>query len=158
MGSGTAFDILVSSDGDDPAFTLVHEVGHYLDHQALGVAPGTFASAAGELCELLDSLEMTDAVRELRRLERQAPIALSDVGGLAVILDDDDFAYLLEPEELFARSYAQYVAVRSGDPTLLRDLLAAQRIVYPQQWKDRDFEAVAAAFDEVLEALGWSGS
>jgi len=158
LGDGTAVDVLISRDADDPGFTLVHELGHYLDHHALGSVSGAFASASGELADLFDAIDASDAVQELRDLERRAPVAFPAAAGVLVILDRDDFSYLLEPEELFARSYAQYIAVRSADAALLEDLLAGQGIVYPEQWKDRDFEAVAAAFDQLLEGLGWSGS
>lgn len=158
MGDGTAVDVLISRDADDPGFTLAHELGHYLDHQALGAISGEFASASDELADLLESIDASDACEELRGLEERAPIAFPGGAGVVVILDRDDFSYLLEPEELFARSYAQYIAVRSGDAALLEDLLAGQRIVYPEQWEDRDFEAVGAAFDQLMEGLGWSGS
>lgn len=136
---------------------MLHELGHYLDDQAIEPA-GEFASGAGHVPEWSAVVEASDAVLRLRELERQAPVTFEVTSGFAVILDADDFAYMLEPEELFARSYAQYIASRSGDPVTLSELHAGQEVVYPEQWSDADFESIAAEFDELLERLGWSGS
>jgi hypothetical protein len=154
---GTPIDILVNRAATDVSFTVLHELGHYLDDQAIEPA-GEFASGAGHVPEWSAVVEASDAVLRLRELERQAPVTFEVTSGFAVILDADDFAYMLEPEELFARSYAQYIASRSGDPVTLSELHAGQEVVYPEQWSDADFESIAAEFDELLERLGWSGS
>lgn len=157
LTDGTPVDIVVNRAGVSIALTVLHEVGHYLDDQAIG-SPGTFASAADELPEWWAAVDASGAVGRLRELENQAPVTFTTPAGFGVVFDPDDFAYLLEREELFARSYAQYTATRSGAPVPLSELHAAQSIVYPQQWPDDDFKPIGAAFDQLLERLGWSGS
>jgi len=60
--------------------------------------------------------------------------------------------------EYFARSYAQYIATRSGDPWMLNELeserVLKRRGFAPTQWEDDEFEPIADAFDELFESLG----
>ena len=66
---------------------------------------------------------------------------------------------LLDPAELFARSYAQYVAWRSGDQTMLGqiDLILGQRyeIERIRQWPYADFLPLIHWFDTLFEEQGW---
>jgi hypothetical protein len=63
-----------------------------------------------------------------------------------------------QPTEFFARSYAQYIATRSGDAWMNNELdsqLEARRQGFaPTQWERDDFEPIADAFDDLFESLG----
>lgn len=69
---------------------------------------------------------------------------------------------LLTGRELFARSYAQWIAIRSQHPTGLEEL---QRLIarptidptqpYLRQWSEADFAPIARAFDRLFALLGW---
>lgn len=69
---------------------------------------------------------------------------------------------LLSGKELFARSYAQWIAVRSQHPVGLEEL---QRLLarpttdptqpYLRQWSEADFAPIARAFDRLFALLGW---
>lgn len=78
--------------------------------------------------------------------------------------------YLLQGHEVFARSYSQYIAVRSGNTAMLNELRITQaeatpaagrlttvdgQVPYPRQWQDDDFAPIAKAFDDLFEAMGW---
>ena len=79
------------------------------------------------------------------------------------------FKYAHSDIELWARAYAQYIAVRSGDLAMMAQLrmqqetytdAAAQKwqtpeLAIPVQWQDDDFEPIAQAIDELFAALGW---
>ena len=70
--------------------------------------------------------------------------------------------YLLSKHELWARSYSQYIAVKSQDPQALAELRklqtqSASTHGYPTQWSDEEFKPIEAAFDALFEALGWRG-
>jgi hypothetical protein len=80
--------------------------------------------------------------------------------------------YLLQPRELFARAFSQYIASRSTDPDtqdqlqidLGRDTppigLTVEQWVresdrnWPQQWPEEDFAPIAAFFDDLMQELG----
>lgn len=75
------------------------------------------------------------------------------------------FKYAHSDLELWARGYAQYIAVRSGDLTMMAQLRAQQAkyvdakrggdLAIPHQWEDDDFEPIAQAIDGLFTALGW---
>lgn len=148
-------DLAVSTAGPTPALTTVHEVGHWLDHQAIGQA-GAFATENALNGLLAPWWKATQASSTYRTLQ-QLDVAAYPAASRAAIRRYRD--YLLNPSETFARAYAQYVATRSGDRRLLDELgylLEVQaRDGVPRQWVGDDFEAVAAAFDDLMRRLGW---
>lgn len=85
--------------------------------------------------------------------------------GIPARIDYDHLRYLLQTHEVFARSYAQYIAVRSKDAVGLKELAKLQALgkpgsqgifpAYPRQWEDDDFEPIAKAFDRLFDSLGW---
>lgn len=164
LTDGRPARIEVSAAARFPAFSFVHEIGHYLDHQGLG-APGVWAS---EEDPLLDSLrrawERSAAVRALRRAVRAGRMSFVLPGGLASDVplaraDLEDCEYYLRPQELFARSYAQYIARRSQDGVLLDQIYERREgpegRFFRVQWPDDDFDGLARAFDRLFEGLGW---
>jgi len=66
--------------------------------------------------------------------------------------------YYFSSEEIWARSYSQYIAVKSQNRLLLDQLSAERNIpVYGDciQWDDEDFAPIAAAIDELFMEMGW---
>lgn len=127
--------------GTWPGMTTVHELGHYLDHQALG-KPGEFASVRSPVLEPFRRAVMaTEAVRRIEALPRRMQ------------------GEFLKPYELWARAYAQYITTRSRDPALRGQLDKIRTGGQAwRQWSDDDFAPVAAAIDAVLKAKGWAFS
>lgn len=70
-------------------------------------------------------------------------------------VDRDRLEYLLNPEEVLARSYSQWIALRSGSSLLRQQLDVRRRSPYPEHWDDDDFEQIAEAFDALFESRGW---
>ncbi len=75
---------------------------------------------------------------------------------------DDLVRYLrnrIKPEELFARAYAQYIAVRSASPVLTAQLETVQQlggIDHSRQWQDADFKEIQTAMDNLIGGMGWN--
>jgi hypothetical protein len=144
--------LLINPSGPYPELTLVHEVGHLLDLMAVG-EPGQWATAtySAALDEWRDAVRRSRAVGGLREVVRGTPRSAPVY---------EPLRYLLRPREQWARSYAQYVAVRSGTPLLLRQVGAARTIRIGDtqlvvQWDDDDFTWIAAALDKLFAARGW---
>lgn len=135
---GSATNIGVKNTGPWPAMTAVHEVGHFIDHQVLG-RRGSFASISSpELAAFRSAVQSSKAVAEIRR----QPTYMQ--------------AYYLKEVELWARAYAQYIAVRSGNANLRAQLDKIRST--PEswtQWSDDDFAPIASAIDDVFKAKGW---
>jgi hypothetical protein len=139
-------------------FEAVHEVGHFLDHWGMGVQ-GAFSSLTGD--PLLEgwrkAIAETQAVQNLEALQG---LDYSMVGTRVRPVKHDLLSYYLNPKEIFARSYTQYIAISSGDTGLLHSLgkripSRARPMLYHEHWQSDDFEPVAKAFDTLFRGLGW---
>jgi hypothetical protein len=137
MRQGDPVDLRVSRRHGRVALSFLHELGHLVDHQ-LGYEPrdGSFASAwhkdfAGwrAAAASLPCRLPPDVSRSQRRYFRSA-------------------------KEVWARTYAQTVLTRSGDPWLARHLAALQEGDDLFVWPNEDFAPVAAAVEDVLDRLG----
>jgi hypothetical protein len=153
LPDGSPLDILISRDGDDPGFTLLHELGHLLDHQGLGSTPGECASASDELDDWRAAVDASEAVHDLGEMNARSPILIPTSVGAVVALDPEDFEYLLRPEELFARSYSQWIASKGVSETLLQELEATRRMLYPEQWSEEDFTPIGESLERLLGRL-----
>lgn len=150
-------------DGPWPEFTGVHEYAHHIDAFALG-RKGSYATLAKSKSEhverILNAAMNTDAYRSIRaRLNSRLAMFKEKP-----VLAEKDRAvkflrYLIRPQELFARAYAQYIAVRSGSPVLseqlssIRGLKGNDRFL---QWPNEDFTPIATAFDDLFKSMGWN--
>lgn len=129
-----------------PEMTFTHEVGHWLDEQAL---PGTGFSSVSHLAlePWRQAIHASKAVLNLKT----KPGYQDDPGYLR---------YLLRPQELWARSYAQYIADRSKDVTLskqIADVVQGNAGGYftDSQWSEADFAPIRGAIDGLFKTLGW---
>ena len=127
----------------------LHEIGHFIDGCALP-GPG-FAS--------IQAIELDDwrlAIEESQLFGQLTEIELGLAGQERARL-----ACARQVDELWARSYAQFVANRSGDPALLAELQGTSiapldDLRFPLQWDDDDFVSVADAIDALFWRLGWT--
>ena len=124
-------DLRVSRRGGRVTLGFLHELGHLVDHQ-LQCDPRTGRWAS----DLHPAL--ADWRAAVRLLERPA------VRG----------RYFHSTREVWARSYAQTVVARSGDPELERFLAELQLARDPHVWPADGFAPVAEALERALERLG----
>lgn len=153
--------IRVSRYGNHPELTMAHETGHFIDDRGIGT-PGVFASASDALLqEWRDAVDASDSVNELKALmtKKSVPALLTNGATVMRMIDHDHVEYLLSRHELFARSYAQYVANRSGHAVLLGQLEGilndTSNPYRLRQWSNHDFDAIARAIDNLMVKLGW---
>ena len=156
--------------GTMPELSLVHEIGHFLDHS--GVAQAARARFGHKPRD--DSESDTDqdgrsyestkptlpAMRDLMRTIRSSP-TYQDIAEVARRggSGSTHWRYLRYHKEIFARAYAQYIAWRSGSPVLreqidayLNNLHGANQFT---QWPYDEFLPIVEAFDTLFEELGW---
>ena len=141
---GKAVDVLISTK--NPAhveFTILHETGHYLDNAAFPKnGNGTYASyspGTQKMQDLIQALGNSNAIQEIRKANYKV-------------------SYYSDPTEMIARSYAQYIAVKTQDPILasqLQGILNAKTNYHLSQWTDADFQPIIKAYDNLLEEMGW---
>ncbi|WP_133740312.1 hypothetical protein [Actinorugispora endophytica] len=122
--------------------TLVHEIGHAIDH-------GAFEGSG-----LASAMPRTPQMRAWR----EAVWNSEAVRALKGEPEDQYTTYLRSLPEIWAHSYAQWVAVRSGDEQLLTELrsrLSSSEADQYRQWEDQDFEPIAEALDHIFQSEGW---
>jgi hypothetical protein len=151
-----AFDgslIIVNRLSATRDLALVHEIGHALDRFGIGTDARIDTSTTQHplLHEWQRAVSRSHAVQELRQLRADLPAS--------AIRARTYIGYLLSARELFARSYAQWLARRSGDETLFADIsrIRTERGTVSAliHWEGDDFSPLGTALDRVMEALGW---
>lgn len=146
---GKPVAITISKASVNPELTAAHEIGHFIDHQALWDI-GSYASVKSPRLaawrEAVDASAATTALKTALLTHVN-----SDVTKKA--------SYYLSAWEQWARSYAQWVATRSNNTTMINQVKKITMHDHPaysaSQWDDADFEPIAAAIDEIFTNLGW---
>lgn len=164
---GPPLDIGVHPAARHAALTAVHEIGHFLDYSGLGEAG--FGSVAGDLLgPWRAAVRNSAAVQRLGQLwrftESRAREA-QDAGGadgVKYAVELRYIEYLLQNEELWARSYAQFIAVKSGHPALREQLdrlrqRPERRLYHGPQWDDEDFLPIMTEIEAAFRQKGWMG-
>jgi hypothetical protein len=146
--------IAVNRRSNTRELALVHEIGHVLDYFAIGADARTYASDAG--ASILDGWRRAaEASRSVRRLREVRAALLS--GGPRVAAYTD---YVLQPSEIFARSYAQWLAGAAEDGTLTEQVTrlvgAEPPIMQLVQWAPDDFTSIRVEFERLMERLRWT--
>lgn len=151
-------NINISKGGDHHALTFTHEVGHWLDNKALADPPGGGGSMAYQSTRAAVGRGSTPEWDAWWTAVKNTEA----VKGLNAQKGSSYQRYTMQPLEIWARSYAQYVAVRSGSPDMQKqaaDIVALRQTSAAvggyTQWEPADFAPVAAAIDGILKAKGW---
>jgi hypothetical protein len=136
LRQGDPVDLRVSRRHGRVALSFLHELGHLVDHQLGRELGPKWASGAH------------DAFAEWRRAAQSLPSRLPAEIGRA------RRRYFHSAKELWARSYAQTVLTRSGDPWLEGHLVGLLEVDDVFVWPVAEFAPVADEVDGVLERLG----
>lgn len=157
----TPVDIKISSAGDHPGLTFAHETGHFLDNQAMTDRAGWGSESAPELEGFRRAVGASKAITRLKDMLGRGVVEIDEDGLRRTIqVPAQHVKYLLRPWEVWARAYAQYIATRSKNATLLKelDLLRVKKPGYldlPRQWEEADFAPIQAEMDAYFKAKGW---
>ena len=138
-----AAQIVIKGSGDHREMTIAHEIGHFLDHQ--GFAGRGFSSAGREhpVARIVSALQNTETMKAPLRSATQMAMNRRYIN------------YWVQREEIWARAYAQYIANKSGDAAMRKQLTAMQEKQYYGQWTDEEFLPVQNMIDELFQELGW---
>jgi hypothetical protein len=154
--------IKISPKGSTPSLNMAHEVGHFIEYS--GIPKQQYGPRIFELSphfkEWLATVKNSEAYAELRSLKSEKWMANQRPDGTVgqFPVDRRYVGYLLSPEELWARSYAQYIAHRSGSSVMIKEVASVrdQPSAYRNaHWTPADFEPIAQAIDKMFKGLGW---
>ncbi|MDD3154922.1 MAG: phage minor head protein [Victivallaceae bacterium] len=157
---GGKYYLNISNGADRKALTCLHELGHFLDWSGLSDAPtrGKTATISHPMLEeWRNAVKKTETYKILKK--RCDQLEKKDKKTKEEKEDLKHYRYLLSPEELFARGYAQYIAGKCSDvkikEELDKELKSGYCRAYHTQWDPEDFKIVSASFDKLFLAKGW---
>ncbi|NUN68843.1 MAG: hypothetical protein HUU02_03935 [Bacteroidetes bacterium] len=158
--SREAVDIEIREDGAHVEMTTIHEVGHYLDHSGIGIRKAMSSMSDPMMDEWRNVVKGSKAYQKLKSVYDRGYIEVERLGIKEKIYSPEvrsHFSYLLSEEELWARSYAQYIAVKTKDPTLRNQLeqMRSDPIEGDSQWSDEEFAVIETEIDKLFTKLGW---
>ncbi len=161
---GRAVEIVVSLLNPHVELTAVHEIGHFLDFKGLDRSTPWASVNSPALAAWREAVKTSRAVQTLGHFRnpttRTMPVTLWDGSVVEYPVDKIYVGYLLKAEELWARSYSQFIAAQSRDPALLRQLeqerdRPVSGIYYPKHWDEADFQPIRAEVEAVFRGLRW---
>lgn len=124
--------------------TLAHEIGHFIDWVGFQ-----------------DKLDKTNSVayrRYLAAVDKSREVVEFRQNGIRDGYTKEAIEYILDPREVWARSYAQWIgdrAARKGhvDNPIRKSMRepAASKL----QWSDESFAPIGQAIDDIFRELGW---
>lgn len=145
--------------------TFVHEFGHFMDRELFGDASQTYATVRAKkgldspLSKWYDVVTKSDSYK---RIEDGLEAMSSTVDGRRLAKPAQTQKYFLSAEELWARSMAQWFALRTdGSIYSVLDLRTdpanafMRRVGLEPHWDEDDFEPIAEAIDEIMREMGW---
>jgi hypothetical protein len=165
--------------------TVAHELGHYFDWGDMGSSTGTYGSGEfsldsgpyGQSEEMVGWAKAAYNTPEIKALRSELIKAKSSRDEYITVgaVDGEEgvelprrrviafYNYLLKPSEVWARSYAQFVAVESKNPEMMSELRSIQNDERDAHfdaglnlttWSDESFAPVQEA---ILETIRMSG-
>lgn len=185
---GEVAHIEIAHDSPSRLLSTIHESGHFLDYRGLFRERSNGDFATKRLRLRRETEKQPEEWREFHRavtgsrawqrlvdLSNRDTIEDFDARGqkYTYTVNQDTVSYLMLEQEVFARAYAQYVAIRCPHKKLgthLRRHIAAQAyhknvtssggqevdsLHYPRQWQKEDFEPIMLALDHIFLAHGW---
>lgn len=138
--------IRLSSSARSPELTLVHEIGHYIDYEGLKHSPSSLRRTDDKeplITKVLEEIHNSTGYKDgAAFFSEHAPSYLP---------------YWSRDREVFARAYAQYIAIKSQNAKLLRQVSTILKDPDNKflQWTSSDFHGILKAMDDLFKGEGW---
>ena len=152
-GDGCPDGIELSHRGPHLRLSLAHEVGHLLDHALGNYVVYCSQEPTSPLATVIATARNSVAIKMLDAVVTGSTKAEAGLNVRQII-------YWLDPIEIWARAYAQYIALRSGKTEFSEDIRIAQSlqpfaVCRNVQWEEDDFASIATAIETVFRRWGW---
>lgn len=144
---------------DHPELTLLHEIGHYLDVTALTkTGYASKLQTDQNMKALMKALNDSPEILEMKQKKGEYFAKfLTNISMRNQI--QGYYKYLMSEQEMFARAFAQYIAVKS-DSKLLKEQVNKLnerdlKGIAKTQWNDQNFVPILEQFDNLFQGLQW---
>lgn len=125
-------------------FDSTHEYGHYIADKVMS----DYRMKGAKLAKVKQAIDDSPQIKMFEKARLHGMVEFAP-GKLARV-SPKYINYFISGEEKWARAYAQYVAIKSKNPKLLKGLRQRQSGMLPMQWSDKEFEPIYNAIDEAL--------
>ncbi len=151
--SESPIKIAISPKGDHKALTALHEIGHFLDNSGLGSGKRWTSQISNQL----DNNRIVNIAKKSNWWTgfSERVTKFSNASERMISLSPKYLKYIRGSKEIFARAYAQFIAMESGDPILMAQLRKLQEQAFSTQWSDEDFKPIAEEFRKLFKEQGW---
>jgi SPP1 gp7 family putative phage head morphogenesis protein len=144
------------NEGPTPMLTQIHETGHFLDFEYFGGGKGSAVHTSAEFEGFRTAVAESEEWQQLDLIKARLEAKNAAVGLTRTeIKIYKRVDYLLTPWELWARAYAQYIAVESGNDELLANLATIRQSGLGGQWGTEDFKEIRGEIDALIRSMGW---
>lgn len=181
VGEGATPRMLAVKGNTDILHEVVaHESGHYFDWANFDTPPGTWASGKPDMVggffrsgewqpveslsvkgvspALQDVMDAITASPEFREFERMmmavGPDGPGSFGSGMSMARFETLQYLTDPQELFARAYAQFIALETGNTALMGNIGRGLLGEVATQWELESFLPIHVAFKRMFRSAG----
>jgi hypothetical protein len=139
-----------------PHWALTHEVGHLLDQQGFGGGKGWSSRHDPHPAwqAFRDAVDASPTIQHLRALHTGK--AQLPGQGKSLLQQGKYVDYLLKPEEVFARAYTQWIAVKANHKGMLGVINKTTSGPIPMHWPKSEWGPIGAALDALFAAKGWT--
>lgn len=160
--TGEPYAIGVGGSTPLTEWIITHEIGHCLE---FAIQKTVSEANVTEFDHLRSTIKQSAAVVHIQAAIRGTEILLvageNTIEQEKLVSDLNFLNYLIEERELFARSYCQYIAVKTDAPDLVEALedhriyASNAQLSVSEQWSVNEFVAIEEAFDTLFETIGW---
>lgn len=149
--TGIPSKIEISSLSPVPELTSIHEIGHQIDLEVIGTR-GKYSSKNGELTGWEKAVKQSILYSKIMQY-KSGEIKNIIEDGKPIKVNVDYVIVYGRTVELFARSFAQYIAIKSNDIILLDQIKQTKTFGYGDilQWSDEDFKPIYSELEKIFE-------
>ena len=155
--AGIPFAMNICRNASEKHITIFHEIGHLIDLVGVGT-PGQFESrtANGLFTRLL---HLAQATPEIMKINDMLASKVIQIGGNNLPLPANTLnrlTYLIDPAEIVARSYAQFIVEKSRSKKLVKMLQNRKKDnKFGEQWSETNFRPLLLEWNNILNSIGW---
>lgn len=133
--------IQIDPKSPHPQMTTAHEFGHYLDNKIFSGGRYMGTKVDQEIVDAIHPILDTTTIKLIHQLQAAT--------------GKKYYSYLLSPTEIWARAYAQWIAMRSSSKSIKSELRMNIDYGLETVWSDREFSAkVAPVVERILKIKG----
>ena len=149
-------NITINQTKPTPEFSIIHEIGHFIDHRGIGLSKEFDSISGTNLTQFMKVVQESSPIKTLKEAKRTGKLRYK---GEFLELNKkrlNHIDYLLGNDEIWARAYSQYITTKTQDKLLLKQLEIWRKHPFPYQWEDKEFEKIVKAIDDLMEKLQWT--